>query len=67
MATYSGRLEVAKSFIRQQWSIALGSCSADMVFILGTPYLYLGVLRVHKGLGMRSAYSSLVSPDALES
>ena len=31
-----------------------------MLFILGTQYLYLGVLRCVLGLGMRLAYSSLV-------
>ncbi len=44
MATYSG--------------VALLSCSVDLVFILGTRYLYLGVLRLLTGLGMRQAYSS---------
>ncbi len=33
--------------------VALQSCSADMVFILGTRYLYLGVLRLRKGLSMQ--------------
>ncbi len=52
MATYSGRLAVARSFIGSG-SIALQSCSADAVFILGTHTLYLGVLRLHTGLGMQ--------------
>ena len=34
-------------------SIALLSCSADVLIILCTQYLYLGVLRLHIGLGMR--------------
>ncbi len=60
VATYSGRLAVARVYIRQwQWQ---HSCSADMVFILGTWYLYLDVLRLHCwGLGMQLAYSSIFS------
>ena len=42
MATYSGRLVVARVFFK----VALLSCSADIVFILGTQYLYLRALRL---------------------
>ena len=60
VATYSGRPVVAKSFISSSsGSIALQSCSADVVFILGTGYLYLGVLRLCTG-GGRYAVSVLV-------
>ncbi len=46
MATHFGRLAVAKSFIRQRQQ----QCSsADVVFILGTRYLYLRVLRLCMG------------------
>ncbi len=43
MATYSSRPAVARVFIGQL------SCSADAVFILGTWYLYLRVLRLCMG------------------
>ncbi len=56
MATYSGRLAVARSFIGR---VALQSCSADVLFFLGTQYLYLGVLRLHTGV--RYAVSVLVT------
>ena len=47
VGTYSGRPCVARVFIgSSSGSIALQSCSADVVFILGTWYLYLSVLRL---------------------
>ncbi len=50
VATYSGRLEVARVYIGQcSSSTALWSCSADAVFILGTWYLNLRVLRLCAG------------------
>ena len=47
---YSGKPVVARSFIASgSSSIALLSCSADVLFILGTWYLNLRALRLHTG------------------
>ncbi len=43
---------MARSFIASG-SVALRSCKADVVFILGTCTFTLGVLRLRMGLGMR--------------
>ncbi len=46
VAMYSGRLVVARSFIASsRGSIVLQSCSADVVFTLGTWYLYLRLVQ----------------------
>ena len=58
VATYSGRSAAARLFIWQH-SIALQSCSADAVFILGMQYLYPGVLRC--AFGVRYVVSVLVN------
>ncbi len=47
MATYSGRLAVAREVSSSR--VALRSCSADVAFILGTRYLYLRALRLQTG------------------
>ncbi len=63
---YSGRLVVARSFIRQwQCSTALQSCSANVLFILGTRYLYLGCTKAAYGL-VRVSYAVSVLVNRLE-